>query len=112
MSESIFIEVANLVLSLVAIAMAYGVFSFFNKTTFALPLRVLGLAFLVFLIHEAVGTYAEFVEKSGALEIAYHWLEIIFALTVLFGLYLFKVQFEKFEWVKQINSGSEIIGKD
>ncbi len=113
MSEELeFIELFNAVGGLILMFMAYGIYGFFRKTSLASPLRILGMAFFIFLFHEFVDVYgAAYGRQYGAfdLEQFYHFLEIAFAAIILVGLYTFKTQFEKFEWVREISATSEVI---
>ncbi|MFA6049054.1 MAG: hypothetical protein WC792_03870 [Candidatus Micrarchaeia archaeon] len=105
----LYLETANAILGLILTFIAYGIYGYFRKTSLASPLRIIGWAFFIFILHEALGVAGEAWDAD--FKAYYDASEIMFGIMMLVGFYEFKKQFEKFEWVQEISATSEILRK-
>lgn len=86
---------------------SYKTYAFFKSSSLAKPMQVIGFAFFFFVVHAIVHFLNEF----------FHWEvpflaqvpEFLFFLLMIYGIYLFKSEFERFEWVKEVEPSVKVI---
>ncbi len=107
----LYMEALNAILGLVLMLISYGIYGLFRKTSLASPLRIIGWSIFIFVFHEALDVVGHaWGWDENIVSTYYGFAEVVFGLLMLIGFYEFKKQFEKFEWVREISTTSEIIG--
>ncbi|MFA6049055.1 MAG: hypothetical protein WC792_03875 [Candidatus Micrarchaeia archaeon] len=89
-----------LVLGLGGVAFARVAYAYFENTSLAKPLAIMGVAYLTYLL----GSFLEVLQDLGLISIDFEGagplFETAFVLLMIYGAYSFKSAFETFNWAE------------